>query len=118
MSKLVSSCLAAALTGALLPGNIAAADGAQAAPTGAPPISPTNVWRPYDNANITSSANCQARRSWLIRNLNWITTINSRCQKFSIPQCPKPRTTWKVMVFVNFHPLALPTEVALAAARC
>jgi hypothetical protein len=37
---------------------------------------------------------------------------------FSIPQCPKPRTTWKVMVFVNFNPLVLPTEVALAAARC
>lgn len=77
------------------------------------------VWAPYDNSAITSAGNCEARRTWLINNVNWITTANSRCQKFSIPACPTARTIWKVMVLTGSGTRSVVREEApLEAAAC
>ncbi|QWL30258.1 hypothetical protein [Rathayibacter toxicus] len=45
-------------------------------------------WVPYDNAAITSEGNCEARRQWLIANVNWMTQTNSDCWSFYQPGCP------------------------------
>jgi hypothetical protein len=53
-----------------------------------------SVWVPYDNAKITSADGCERRRTYLVNNVNWITTSNSRCQSFP----DGSRTIWKVKV--------------------
>ena len=61
----------------------------------------------------------QLRSTWLINNVNWITTANSRCQKFSIPACPTARTIWKVMVLTGSGTRSVVREEApLEAAAC
>ncbi|MCT1558521.1 hypothetical protein M3A96_10400 [Helcobacillus massiliensis] len=56
------------------------------------------AWLPYDYAKITTAQKCENRRNWLIKNVAWINSGNSMCQRFVRSQCP---TTYYWMVMVQ-----------------
>jgi hypothetical protein len=56
------------------------------------------TWTPYDNFQITSAANCESRRNWLIANVAWINQSNSTCTRFGYPATNPPKYYWLVMV--------------------
>lgn len=79
------------------------------------------TWRPYDYAKITSKTNCEARRSWLVANVSWITRSTSRCQSVVVGTCPSTYTRWMVMVLTSGRAWAVSLEhkdPSLGQARC
>lgn len=77
------------------------------------------VWAPYDRSAIKSSSSCESRRSWLIANVDWIKTGNSRCQKFTQSTCGSSSSYWYVMVLSpDGARIADPREVAPVVAAC
>ena len=75
------------------------------------------AWRPYDFRAISSGPACERRRTWLINNVGRIQRSNSRCQKFTVPQCPRPRVYWNVMVLTAGRHVE-PLPLALHEQRC
>ncbi|GAB3269723.1 hypothetical protein GCM10027562_37590 [Arthrobacter pigmenti] len=55
------------------------------------------AWIPYDYSRITPESKCEARRSWLIRNVSWVKRSNSDCFSYWTNKCP-PKQYWMVVV--------------------
>ena len=71
---------------------------AASASTPAGEIGIQSVWLPYDYSAIKSAGACEARRNYLIMVVDWISTSNSRCQRFTQISCGSTSYYWYVMV--------------------